>query len=316
MTTFGTRPNGVYVPRFRNVGTRHPAFLRGYGFQADGCRRRVEARRGDTGLGRRRSRTRSSATRALDGSDSGASASAAAAATTSWRIHPTLKDKWGIPALDIHAPGGPTSWPCWRTCSRPAAEMLEAGGSDPHRDLQRAPGTGPASTRWARRGWARDPKTSVLNSWNQSHDVPNVFVTDGACMTSSANQNPSHHLHGADRPRRDLRDRGTEGRTPLADELEADRLANPDRVAGRGQRALGRIDPERPDRIAVLVPTTRNVPVGSMLKARGVLPPVGTCCSRVSLPVDVDGEDHDAVVAAVRAVEELAGRVQQHLGRA
>jgi choline dehydrogenase-like flavoprotein len=37
----------------------------------------------------------------------------------------------------------------------------------------------------------RDPKTSVLNGWNQAHDVPNVFVTDGACMTSSGNQNPS-----------------------------------------------------------------------------------------------------------------------------
>jgi choline dehydrogenase-like flavoprotein len=37
----------------------------------------------------------------------------------------------------------------------------------------------------------RDPKTSVLNGWNQSHDVPNLFVTDGACMASSGNQNPS-----------------------------------------------------------------------------------------------------------------------------
>ena len=37
----------------------------------------------------------------------------------------------------------------------------------------------------------RDPKNSVLNGWNQAHDVPNLFVTDGACMASSANQNPS-----------------------------------------------------------------------------------------------------------------------------
>ena len=37
----------------------------------------------------------------------------------------------------------------------------------------------------------RDPKTSVLNKWNQMHEVPNVFVTDGACMTSAATQNPS-----------------------------------------------------------------------------------------------------------------------------
>jgi len=37
----------------------------------------------------------------------------------------------------------------------------------------------------------RDPQTSVLNEWNQAHDVPNLFITDGACMTSAACQNPS-----------------------------------------------------------------------------------------------------------------------------
>jgi len=72
-----------------------------------------------------------------------------------------------------------------------AAEILEAAGA---RDIETfndelAPGLCIHEMGTARMG--RDPKTSVLNGWNQSHDVPNLFVTDGACMTSSGNQNPS-----------------------------------------------------------------------------------------------------------------------------
>ena len=45
--------------------------------------------------------------------------------------------------------------------------------------------------KWVASGWGKDPKTSMLNKWNQLHAVPNVFVTDGACMTSTSTQNPS-----------------------------------------------------------------------------------------------------------------------------
>ena len=72
-----------------------------------------------------------------------------------------------------------------------AAEMLEAAG---FRDIveyndQSNPGNGIHEMGTARMG--NDPKTSVLNKWNQIHAVQNVFVTDGACMTSAGNQNPS-----------------------------------------------------------------------------------------------------------------------------
>jgi len=72
-----------------------------------------------------------------------------------------------------------------------AAEMLDAAGFkniDAYNDPQ-APGKYIHEMGGARMG--RDPNTSVLNAYNQSHDIPNLFVTDGACMTSSANQNPS-----------------------------------------------------------------------------------------------------------------------------
>jgi choline dehydrogenase-like flavoprotein len=72
-----------------------------------------------------------------------------------------------------------------------AAEMLEAAGlkNIETYDSQSWPGLAIHEMGTARMG--RDPKTSVLNGWNQVHASPNVFVTDGACMTSAACQNPS-----------------------------------------------------------------------------------------------------------------------------
>jgi choline dehydrogenase-like flavoprotein len=72
-----------------------------------------------------------------------------------------------------------------------AAEVLEAAGA---KDIETFDDANPPGLCIHEMGTARmgrDPRTSVLNGWNQSHDVPNLFVTDGACMTSSANQNPS-----------------------------------------------------------------------------------------------------------------------------
>jgi choline dehydrogenase-like flavoprotein len=72
-----------------------------------------------------------------------------------------------------------------------AAEIREAAGATDIKthDDELPPGLCIHEMGTARMG--RDPRTSVLNGWNQSHDVPNLFVTDGACMTSSGNQNPS-----------------------------------------------------------------------------------------------------------------------------
>jgi len=69
----------------------------------------------------------------------------------------------------------------------------------------------------------RDPKTSVLNGWNQSHDVPNLFVTDGACMTSLGQSESIDHVHGAHRQGVCLRGRAAEAAGPVV----------PDRVSRR-----------------------------------------------------------------------------------
>ncbi len=100
-------------------------------------------------------------------------------------------DKWGIPVVRVHCQWGENERRALEDMTVQAAEMLEAiGATDivPFTE-DNPPGLTIHEMGTARMG--RDPDTSVLNGWNQSWDVPNLFVTDGACMTSSANQNPS-----------------------------------------------------------------------------------------------------------------------------
>ncbi len=106
-------------------------------------------------------------------------------------IDESKKDKWGLPVLKIDCAIGENEHRMRRDMVNDMAEMLEAAGvkSIEKFDNGYYPGMGIHEMGTARMG--KDPKTSVLNGWNQAHDVPNLFVTDGACMTSSASQNPS-----------------------------------------------------------------------------------------------------------------------------
>ena len=112
-------------------------------------------------------------------------------ATNHVRLHEERKDQWGIPLLVTsvgYDANDEKMIADWRT---QAAEMLEVAGCRDvqTRDNSQAPGLDIHEMGGARMG--RDPKTSMLNSWNQVHSCPNVFVTDGACMTSTGNQSPS-----------------------------------------------------------------------------------------------------------------------------
>jgi choline dehydrogenase-like flavoprotein len=107
-------------------------------------------------------------------------------------VHPTLVDAWAIPVLNIDCSWSENELAMHRDMQLTATELLEASGARNIRPDGRGPST-PGGTNHemgtARMG--RDARTSVLNRWNQSWDVPNLFITDGACMTSSGNQNPS-----------------------------------------------------------------------------------------------------------------------------
>jgi len=188
--TFGHRPNGIYVARFRNVTDRHPKFIRGYGFQGGGSRARWERGAREKGFG---AAFKNSLLRDLGPWHMwlGGWGECLPRADNYCTLHPTLKDKWGVPALHIQCTFGPNERALLEDMQVTAAEILEAAGA---RDIQTfndelEPGLCIHEMGTARMG--RDPKSSVLNGWNQAHDVPNVFVTDGACMTSSGNQNPS-----------------------------------------------------------------------------------------------------------------------------
>ena len=101
-------------------------------------------------------------------------------------------DAWGIPVLKISCEWSDNERAIVKDMSIAAAEMLSAAGArgiEPFIDNDSPPGFSCHEMGTARMG--RDPKTSVLNSWNQAHDVANLFLTDGACMTSSSCVNPS-----------------------------------------------------------------------------------------------------------------------------
>ena len=188
--TIGQRPNGVYVPRFRNVTTRHPDFIRGYGFQGGAGRAGWEAKARAPGIGLafKEGLTRPGPWTMSFGGFGEMLPNPANRAT----LHPTLVDAWGIPTLHIEAAWSDNELAIHRDMNVTAAELLEAAGAKDIRPDARGPST-PGNTNHemgtARMG--RDPKTSVLNGWNQTWDVPNVFVTDGACQASSGNQNPT-----------------------------------------------------------------------------------------------------------------------------
>jgi len=188
--TIGERPNGIYVPRFRNVSSRHPDFLRGYGFQGGADRAGWHAALRSPGIGPAlKQRLTQLGPWSMSFAGFGEMLPREENRAT---LHPTLVDAWGIPSLHIECRWGENELAIHRDMNVAAAELLEAAGakhSEPNTGGPSTPGGTNHEMGTARMG--RDPKTSVLNGWNQSWDVPNLFVTDGAAMTSSGCQNPS-----------------------------------------------------------------------------------------------------------------------------
>jgi choline dehydrogenase-like flavoprotein len=188
-THLGNRPNGIYVPRFRNVKQKHPDFVRGYGFQGGGFRESWERGLELRGLGANFKRMLSKRGpwactlygfgECLPNHDNYI------------ELDKTKTDAWGIPVLKINCVWRENERALLKDMSITAAEMLSAAGA---REIEvfvedNAPGLTIHEMGTARMG--RDPKTSVLNAHNQAHDVKNLFITDGACMVSSACVNPS-----------------------------------------------------------------------------------------------------------------------------
>jgi glucoside 3-dehydrogenase (cytochrome c) catalytic subunit len=182
------RPDGIYVIRFQNTksGPRNPKFLRGYGFQGGGA---TSFNWDAPGYGQAYKKGILDPVTAVHLSGFGE-------CLPRWdnyvEINPNVKDTFGIPALNIHMKYGENEAAMIPDMADAAVEMMEAAGAKnikPFTVPDRQPGMAIHEVGVARMG--DDPKKSVLNQFQQSHDVKNLFVMDGAGFTSTACQNPT-----------------------------------------------------------------------------------------------------------------------------
>jgi choline dehydrogenase-like flavoprotein len=192
----GNRPNGIYIPRFRNLdaATARPDFKRGFGYQGSATRAGWGRGGAEPGFGvelKRKLHDAGGWTISLQGFGECLPQDKNVVRLAEQR------DEFGIPLLRIDCSWGPNEMAMRKDMAASAAEMLEAAGCknvttfDNYKEggLGAEPGLGIHEMGTARMG--RDPKTSVLNAFNQAHDVPNLYVTDGAAMASSSCVNPS-----------------------------------------------------------------------------------------------------------------------------
>ncbi|MCC9135214.1 GMC oxidoreductase [Pontibacter silvestris] len=186
---YGRRPNGIYIPRFRNLNGEKRDYIRGFGYQG---------RAGRDGWSRE-----------IAEMSIGADFKDALCEPGQWTMGITgfgetlpyhenkvsldknKKDKWGLPVLAIDCEIKENEKKMRKDMMEDAKEMLEIAGIKDVRtyDSGYAMGMGIHEMGTARMG--RDPKSSVLNEHNQVWDAKNVYVTDGSCMTSAGCQNPS-----------------------------------------------------------------------------------------------------------------------------
>ena len=187
----GRRPTGVYIPKFRNIGgnTNQKDFIRGYGYQGGA--------------------SRTDWTQSIAELSYGKDLKEAILSPGDWKmglngfgeilpyhdnrlyLNYEKKDKWGLPTVTFDAKIRENELKMRKDMTNQAVEMLEKAGFIDVKgyDQTYALGLGIHEMGTARMG--RNPKTSVLNKFNQIHSVKNVFVTDGSAMTSSGNVNPS-----------------------------------------------------------------------------------------------------------------------------
>lgn len=187
--TYGRRPTGFYIPRYRNLFGDKREYLRGFGYQGGASRQGWSRAVAELGVGGAFKDAMAQPGRWTIGATAfGEMVPNPANRVT---LDATKKDKWGLPVLSIDCATGENERLMRLDMMNDMAEMLEATGVKEVRtyDNPYFPGMGIHEMGTARMG--RDPKTSVLNKWNQVWDAPNVFVTDGACMVSAACQNPS-----------------------------------------------------------------------------------------------------------------------------
>ncbi|NNK76456.1 MAG: GMC family oxidoreductase [Maribacter sp.] len=187
----GRKPGGIYLPRFRNLGgaTDRKEYKRGFGYQGGASRQNWEDSIAEMAFGKNLKEAilkPGSWTFGIGGFGE-----VLPYQDNRMTLDYDKLDSWGLPTVTFDAEFKENEWEMRKDMKNSAVEMLEKAGLrdvEPY-DEPGALGLGIHEMGTARMG--RNRKTSVLNSYNQIHDVPNVFVTDGAFMTSASCVNPS-----------------------------------------------------------------------------------------------------------------------------
>lgn len=187
--TEGTRPTSAYVPRFRNVRRQETDFLRGYATTFNAGRYPSQ---GSGGFGEGLKNKLMAAT-SLGPWNVGSTMMGETIPKESNHVSldSSKKDEWGVPLLKFSIGYDDNDEKMIADFFEQYTEMFTKAGFTGIKtsDSKQAPGLDIHEMGGVRMG--KDPKTSLLNEWNQLHACPNVFVTDGACMTSTSTQNPS-----------------------------------------------------------------------------------------------------------------------------
>ena len=183
---YGRRPTNIYIPRFRNIKNKDADFLRGYHFGGSAYRSKQN-----------------------DSPEIGEALKQAMATPGGWHmglyafgeclpysenritLNHDKKDKWGRPMIAVDCEFKENERTMNKDISATAGELLEAAGFKNINVNNTISFPGNANHEMGTARMGKDPKTSVLNAFNQMHEVKNVFITDGSCMTSSACVNPS-----------------------------------------------------------------------------------------------------------------------------
>ncbi len=186
---YGKRPTGIYIPRFRNIGDDKRDYIRGFGYQGAASREGWSRNVAEMNIG-------------ADFKDSLCEPGAWTMGITAFgetlpyhenkvTLDKTKKDKWGLNVLSIDAEIKENELKMRKDMMEDAKEMLENSGLKDVKTFDNGYALGQGIHEMGTARMGLDPKTSVLNKFNQVWDAPNVFVTDGAAMTSAACQNPS-----------------------------------------------------------------------------------------------------------------------------
>lgn len=183
----GFRPAMVAIPRFRNVNNQETNFLRGYGVWGGAYRQGLNSNQIGIGAGLKQKLAQYGPwVMSL-----GTQAETLPNYDNRVEIDENNKDKWGFPMIKVIAKYGENEMLMREDIHEQIGEMLEVAGLTDISMHKEIPVFGDTIHEMGTARMGRDPKTSVLNGYNQCHDVSNLFVTDGSCMVSSGNVSTS-----------------------------------------------------------------------------------------------------------------------------